>query len=88
MAGEALGRFAVALTQGLVIMVGSALLFGVGWGDPLGAGVLLLFCLVGSGAAMLLGSLFRTEGPAIGGGARPGDSASVRSAAPCCRWSC
>lgn len=66
-AGEALGRFAVALTQGLVVMGGAALLFGVDWGDPAGAAALLVvYCLVGSGAAMLLGSLFREEGPAIG----------------------
>jgi ABC-2 type transport system permease protein len=28
--------------------------------------LLLLFCLVGSGAAMLLGAVFRNEGPALG----------------------
>lgn len=66
-AGEALGRFAVALTQGLLIVIGSALLFGVSWGAPLGAAaLLLLFCLVASGAAMLLGTLLRNEGAAIG----------------------
>ncbi|QSB12711.1 ABC transporter permease [Natronosporangium hydrolyticum] len=68
-AGEALGRFAVALTQGLIVLLGSALLFGVDWGDPIGAAaVLVLFCLVGSGAAMLLGALFRNEGAAMGVG--------------------
>jgi ABC-2 type transport system permease protein len=66
-AGEALGRLAIALAQGLVVVLGTGLLFGVDWGDPLGAAaLLLLFCLVGSGAAMLLGSLFRSEGPALG----------------------
>jgi len=66
-AGEALGRFGVALAQGLIVIVGSGLLFGVDWGDPLGAAaVLLLFCGVGSGAAMLIGALFRNEGPALG----------------------
>lgn len=66
-AGEALGRLGIALSQGLVVMLGSALLFGVDWGDPLGAAALLvLFCLVGSGAAMLLGSALRSEGPALG----------------------
>lgn len=66
-AGEALGRLVIALSQGLVVMLGSALLFGVDWGDPLGAAALLvLFCLVGSGAAMLLGSMLRAEGPALG----------------------
>ncbi|GIH78554.1 ABC transporter permease [Planobispora longispora] len=62
--GEALGRIVIALAQGLLIMLGSALLFGVEWGDPLGAAALLVvFSLVGGGAAMLLGSLFRTPGP-------------------------
>jgi len=66
-AGEALGRFGIALAQGLIVIVGSALLFGVDWGDPLGAAVvLLLFCGAGSGAAMLIGASFRTEGPAMG----------------------
>lgn len=61
-AGEAAGRLVIALIQGLIIMVGSALLFGVRWGDPLGAGaVLLAFSLVGSGAAMLVGAQLRTE---------------------------
>jgi ABC-2 type transport system permease protein len=59
--GEALGRFAIALTQALLIMVGS-IVFGVDWGDPLGAIVLaLVFCLVGSGAGMLLGSSLSNE---------------------------
>ncbi|WP_214320163.1 ABC transporter permease [Nonomuraea sediminis] len=59
--GEGAGRVAVALAQGLVIMAGSALLFGVHWGDPLGAAALLLaFSLVGGGAAMLLGSVLRS----------------------------
>ena len=66
-AGEALGRLGIALVQGLIVMVGSALLFRVSWGDPVGALLLtLLFCLVASGAAMLLGSLLRAEGPAMG----------------------
>jgi ABC-2 type transport system permease protein len=56
-AGEALGRYGIALVQALLIMAGSFLAFGVEWGDPLGALLLVLaFCLVGSGAAMLLGS--------------------------------
>ncbi|GAA2204179.1 linearmycin resistance permease LnrM [Nonomuraea monospora] len=64
--GEAAGRVAVALTQALIIMVGSGLLFGVRWGDPLGAAALVLaFSLVGGGAAMLLGSALRTGQQAV-----------------------
>jgi ABC-2 type transport system permease protein len=69
LAGVALGRIAIALVQGLIIMLGSALLFGVSWGDPLGAAaVLLAFSLVAGGAAMLAGALFRTDQQAGGFG--------------------
>jgi ABC-2 type transport system permease protein len=64
--GEALGRFAIALTQALLIIVGSLVMFGVDWGDPLAALVLVLvFCLVGSGAGMLLGSALANEEQAV-----------------------
>ncbi|NUR91544.1 MAG: ABC transporter permease, partial [Nonomuraea sp.] len=64
--GEAAGRVAVALAQGLIIMLGSGLLFGVRWGDPVGAAALLLaFSLVGGGAGMLLGSVARTVQQAV-----------------------
>jgi ABC-2 type transport system permease protein len=60
LAGETVGRFAIALFQGLLIFVGTTLLFGVDWGDPVaGLGVVVLFSLVGTGAAMLLGSSLR-----------------------------
>ena len=66
-AGEALGRFAVVLLQGLYIMAGALLIFGVDWGDPLGAAaILILFSAVGAGAAMLLGTLFRNAEQAGG----------------------
>jgi ABC-2 type transport system permease protein len=62
LAGEALGRFGIAVVQALIIVVGSAVLFGVGWGDPLAAGMLVLaFCLVGTGAGMLLGAVAGSE---------------------------
>ena len=65
--GEVAGRFGVAMVQGLYIMVGTLLMFGVNWGDPLGAiAVVVLFALVGSGAAMLSGALFRNEQQAGG----------------------
>lgn len=60
--GQLLGRLALALIQALVIIVGSSLFFGVGWGDPLGtAAVVTAFALVGTGAAVLVGSLFASE---------------------------
>jgi ABC-2 type transport system permease protein len=60
--GETLGRYAIALLQGLIIMAGSALFFGVDWGNPAAAIlVMLLFALVGAGAGMLLGSMLNSE---------------------------
>ena len=56
--GEALGRFGVALFQALFIVAATALLFGVEWGDPLGAAALVLaFSAVGAGVAMLIGAV-------------------------------
>ena len=66
-AGEALARFGVALVQGLFIIVGSSLVFGVSWGDPLGAAaIFILFSLVAAGTAMLMGSVLRNEQQAGG----------------------
>ena len=60
--GEALGRFLIVLVQGLYIMAASTLAFGVNWGDPLGAAaVLVVFALVGAGAALLFGTLFAND---------------------------
>jgi ABC-2 type transport system permease protein len=60
--GEAFGRFGVAMVQGLFIVVFSALLFSIDWGDPLATGlVVVLFALVGTGAAMLVGATFRND---------------------------
>jgi len=54
--GETLGRFGVAMLQGLFIVLLSAIVFGVSWGDPLAAGtIVVLFALVGTGAAMVVG---------------------------------
>jgi ABC-2 type transport system permease protein len=65
--GEGLGRYVVALVQGTFIMAGTWLLFGVDWGDPVGAvAVLVVFALVGSGAAMLMGALFHNDQQASG----------------------
>jgi ABC-2 type transport system permease protein len=58
MLGETLGRFGVAMIQGLFILVGTAVVFGVSWGDPLAAGVVVvIYGLVGTGVAMLVGSI-------------------------------
>jgi ABC-2 type transport system permease protein len=62
LAGQTLGRLAVALLQALLIVAGSALFFGVRWGDPAGtAAVVLAFALVGAGAGTLIGSLLSNE---------------------------
>lgn len=64
--GEALGRFTTAGFQGGFIMLGSALLFGVSWGDPLAALALMLaFALFAAGAGMLLGAAARSSQQAI-----------------------
>ncbi len=57
-AGEALGRYLVAIVQAVYIVAITALLFGVSWGDPLAAGLLIaLFGLCAAGVAMLLGAV-------------------------------
>jgi ABC-2 type transport system permease protein len=59
-AGEALGRFGIAMLQAAYIVVMTAVGFGVAWGDPLAAGVLiLLFGVFASAAAMLVGATSR-----------------------------
>jgi ABC-2 type transport system permease protein len=64
--GEGLGRFAVAAIQALFIMLGSALIFGVSWGNPLAAAALTVaFALVASAAGLLLGASARTPEQAI-----------------------
>jgi ABC-2 type transport system permease protein len=58
--GELGGRFSIAMMQGLFIVLVSSLAFGVGWGDPVGAAiVVVLFALVGTGAAMTVGVFAR-----------------------------
>ena len=72
-AGQALGRFAIAFVQGGFIMVGTAVLFGVDWGNLwLSALVLVLFCAVSAAAAMMVGSVMDNDtaaaGVGVGGG--------------------
>ena len=64
--GEALGRIAIAVLQGGIIMAGSALLFGVSWGSPLVAVLLMLaFAVAAGGAGMLMGSVASSTEQAI-----------------------
>ena len=59
--GEMLVYVAIALTQSALIIGVGALLFGVHWGNPLAAAALTFtWALVGAGAGMLAGTLFRT----------------------------
>ncbi len=63
--GETLGRFAIALVQGLLIVVGTVLLFRVDWGNPVTTGlVVLLFALAATGAAMVMGSVLKNASQA------------------------
>jgi ABC-2 type transport system permease protein len=58
--GELGGRFAIAMMQGLFIVLVSSLVFGVSWGDTAGAAtVIVLFALVGTGAALTVGVFAR-----------------------------
>lgn len=65
--GESFGRFAVAMVQGLYIIVLTLIIFRVDWGDPVAALLLLLvFSAVGAGAGVLMGSLFSNDQQAGG----------------------
>ena len=71
--GEALCYLSLTVGQAVLIVAIGALLFGVSWGNPLAAAALVLvWAMVGTGAGMLSGTLFRTPeqagaiGPAIG----------------------
>jgi ABC-2 type transport system permease protein len=63
--GEALGRYAIALVQGLVIVIGTVVLFRVDWGNPsTTALVVALFGLAATGAAMVMGSVLQNAAQA------------------------
>jgi ABC-2 type transport system permease protein len=71
--GVMLAWLAVALAESVLIIAVGAIVFGVEWGDPLAAGVLvLLYAAVGAGAGLMLGTAGRNEdrvaaiGPATG----------------------
>lgn len=60
--GETGGRFAIAMIQGLFIMIGAAVAFDVRWGNLIAAAVLLvLIALVGAGGGMLMGAVFDND---------------------------
>ena len=65
--GEILGRWGVAVFQGLYILVVTLVAFDVNWGDPVAAvAIILLFGAVGAAAAMLFGSIFENDQQAGG----------------------
>lgn len=65
--GEGAGRWAVAMLQGLYIVIVTYLLFRVDWGDPWGALLILVtFSAVGAGAGMLMGATFSNDQQAGG----------------------
>jgi len=67
--GESIGRFGVALVQGLYIVVLTLIIFGVNWGDPIASVLLLVtFSAVGAGAGVLMGSVFSNDQQAGGVG--------------------
>lgn len=67
--GEALGRFVIAMVQGVYIVLGTALLFDVDWGSMTATMVVLAaFCGVSAAAAMVLGSLMDNANAANGVG--------------------
>jgi len=71
--GEALSYLAFALLQSALIIATGSLLFGVGWGNlPAAIALVVTWALVGTGAGMLSGALFKTPdqasaiGPVVG----------------------
>jgi len=71
--GEALTYVGIAVVQSLLIVGLGAVVFGVSWGDPVAAAALIaVWSVVGAGAGLLSGTLFKTPeqatsiGPALG----------------------
>ena len=59
--GQGLARFAIAGGQALFIYGVGAFVFGVEWGQPIGAAALIvLFVLVGTSVGILFGTIFST----------------------------
>jgi ABC-2 type transport system permease protein len=60
--GEGLGRYAIALFQGVLILAGTSLIFGVGWGNLwTSLTIVTLFAATATGAALLMGSVLSNE---------------------------
>ncbi|WP_026819022.1 ABC transporter permease [Arthrobacter castelli] len=69
LAGQALGRWVIAVFQGSYIMAATALIFDVDWGNLwLSLLVLMVFGAVAAGGAMLIGSLMDSDNAASGVG--------------------
>lgn len=63
--GETLGRYAISVLQGVLIVGGTALLFQVDWGNKATTtAVVLLFALAATGAAMVMGSVLQNAAQA------------------------
>lgn len=63
LAGKVLGIFLTGVTQMLVLVLGSSLLFNLNWGDPLAVFVLILAAVLASTSwGILLASLLKTPG--------------------------
>jgi ABC-2 type transport system permease protein len=61
-AGEALGRYAVAVVQGAFIVGSTAVLFGLGWGSwAATVAIVASFSLVATAAALFVGALVSNE---------------------------
>jgi ABC-2 type transport system permease protein len=84
LAGETLSRFSTAAFQALFIFIVGTVLFGVSWGTPIGATlVIVLFVLVGTSVGMLFGTIFRTPEQAGAIGAPMGIAAGMLGG---CMW--
>jgi ABC-2 type transport system permease protein len=72
-AGETLGRFWITMFQALLIVALTAVAFGVGWGNPIITGaILILFGLIATGFGVLLGSALDSPEAATGVGITSG----------------
>ncbi|MFP4512283.1 MAG: ABC transporter permease [Acidimicrobiales bacterium] len=65
--GEGVARFAIAVLQGVYIMVATVVLFDVNWGSLVAsATIIAAFATVGAAAAMLSGAVFDNDEQASG----------------------